>query len=402
MSKITSFIVIALLSVPFCFSQNDFSQWRGPNRNGIYPEKNLLTEWPEGGPELLWKYDQLGSGFSSVAATTNRVFATGTIDSITYVFSFDPKGTLLWKKPLGPDWMGEWPGIYSSPVISKGYGFVVNSLGVLYCFSTENGSICWSKDLFREFDGRQITGGFLDNLILDGDTLFCAPGGAVNNIVALSQRTGKLIWKSKGDTTVTGYGSPILIRDRDKKLYVYQDANSIRALNTTNGQLDWKYSRKAPTPNTPLYRGGQLFALDEQGSFMLRLAGKDAGVQLSWKNPDFFSFQGDAVLINDQIFGKGKGKKFCCIDWLTGQEIYSTPIKAMVVMVIAADGLLYCYDFNGTVTLLKPLGDRFETRGSFAIPGGIVEHCSHPVIQDGKLYIRHDNSLFVYNISKEI
>jgi len=392
--------LLAFLLFSNCFAQNEFAQWRGPNRDGIYPDKNLLTEWPAAGPKLLWKYDNLGSGFSSAAATTDRVFVTGTIDSISYIFSFNPSGVLLWKKPLGPDWMGEWPGIWSTPAIAGDKGYVVNSRGVLYCFSSASGDVLWTIDLIREFDGRKNSSGFLDNLIVDGDTLYCSPGGATKNIVALNRQTGKLIWESKGDAPVTACGSPILIENNGKKLYVYQDANSIRALNTSNGQLAWKYNRKAPTPNTPVYRKGLLYSLDEEGSFMLRIDGGNPGILVSWKNPELSSFMGDAVVINDRIYGKGKEKKFCCVDWLTGREIYSMPAKAMVVAVISAEGLLYCYDFDGNVTLLKPLEERFESCGSFRISGGNVEHCSHPIISNGQLLIRHDNSLFVYKISK--
>lgn len=390
----------AAFAISFGYSQNDFSQWRGPNRDGIYPDKNLLTEWPAGGPKLLWKYDNLGSGFSSAAATADRVIITGTIDSITYVFGFNPNGTLLWKKPLGPDYMGEWPGIYSTPVIAGNQGYVVNSRGVLYSFSTASGDIMWSIDMVREFNGRKSDSGFLDNLIVDGDTLYCSPGGTSKNIVALNRKTGKLIWESKGDVAVTGFGSPILIVNNGKKLYVYQDASSIRALDTSNGQLVWKHLRGTSTPNTPVYREGMLYALDEQGSFMLRLNGGNPGVIVSWKNPELCSFQGDAIVMNNRIYGKGKKGKFCCVDWLTGRDIYSMTSKSAIMNIISAEGFLYCYDFDGNVTLLKPLDDRFETRGSFRIPGGNVEHCSHPVISNGQLLIRHDNSLYVYKISK--
>jgi outer membrane protein assembly factor BamB len=393
--------LMAFLAFPNCFAQNDFAQWRGPNRDGIYPGQNLLTQWPAGGPQMLWKYDDLGIGYSSAVATSNRVYTSGTIDSISYLFSFDPKGTLLWKKPLGPDWTGEWPGIYSTPVINGDLGYIANSLGVVYCFNSGNGDVVWKRDLMKEFMGYQVGRAFLDNLIVDGEVIYCAPGGAGKNIVALNRKTGNAIWESKGDGKVSVYCSPILIETGGKKLYVYQADKTLIAINTANGEIVWTDKKlRSIASNTPIFRNGYLFTLADEGSEMLKISDDGLSFTKVWQNPDFYCFQGDAVVINDRIYGKGKGKVVACADWKTGRILYTTPAAAMVINIIAAEGLLYCYDFNGNVSLLKPLDNKFENCGSFSIPGGRVEHCSHHIINDGRLYIRHDNSLFVYNIAK--
>ena len=95
MRTITLFFILFLCLESF--SQQEISQWRGPNRNGVYPEKNLLTKWPDGGPKLLWKFEELGKGYSSAAVTSTRLYTAGSIDSTLYIFSFDLSGKLLWK-----------------------------------------------------------------------------------------------------------------------------------------------------------------------------------------------------------------------------------------------------------------------------------------------------------------
>lgn len=337
MKKQLSIFALILFSICNSFAQSDFSQWRGPDRDGFFPGSNLLTSWPANGPKLLWKYDHLGPGFSSPAVTDHRIYTAGAVDSTCNIFCFDQNGSLLWEKPLGRDFMGEYPGTYSTPVISGDLGYVTTSLGSLYCFSASNGSVVWSKDLIKEYNGTPVKAGFLDNLIVDGDILYCAPGGAGKNIVALNRRSGALIWASKGEREISGYGSPILIDHKGKKLYVYQDAGSILALNAADGTLVWRHPRNSETTvGTPL----------------------------------------------------------------TGRTIGSIPTKAMVVTSIAADGLIYAYDIDGAFSLLKPVDSGLETVGSFAVNGGTKYHCSHPVISDGKLCIRHDNSLFVYDIAE--
>lgn len=399
--KALLWIAAALMVVPSLVAQQEPTGWRGPNRDGTYPDKNLLTQWPAGGPKLAWTYDKLGPGYASAAVTGTRIFTTGMIDSTGHIFCFDLNGTLLWRKPLGRDYVGEYSGTYSTPVITGDMGYVVNGFGVLYCFSASHGGVIWSKDLIKEYNGPKNTNGFLDNLIVDGDILYCAPGGATRNIVALNRKTGSLVWASSGEQEVKGFGSPTLANVNGRKYYVYQDAGSILALNTTDGTVAWRYKRNSETTvGTPLFHDGYLFTLNEEGSILLKLADGNTRPQVAWTHSDFFPLEGDPVLIGNRLYGKSKGKKYLCVDWLTGRTIGSIPTNSMVVTSIAADGLIYFYDIDGNFSLLKPVESGVETIGSFKIPGGTKYHCSHPVIKDGRLYVRHDNSLFVYHISK--
>jgi len=401
MKKQLSIFALTLLSICHSFAQSEFSQWRGPNRDGSFPGSNLLATWPADGPKLLWKYDNLGSGFSSPAVSSSRIYTAGAVDSICNIFCFDQSGNLLWEKPLGPDFMGEYPGTYSTPVISGDLGYVTTSLGSLFCFNANNGSVVWSKDLIKEYNGTTGKVGFLDNLIVDGDILYCAPGGAGKNIVALNRKSGALVWASKGEREISGYGSPILISHMGKMFYVYQDAASILALNAADGTLAWRYTRPSETTvGTPLYHEGYLFTLNENGGILLKLGDGNSPPEVAWTHPDFFPLEGDPVLIGNRLYGKSHGKKYYCVDWLTGRTIGSIPTKAMVVTSIAADGLIYTYDIDGVFSLQKPVESGLETVGYFAVKGGTKFHCSHPVISGGRIYIRHDNSLFVYQITE--
>lgn len=391
--------VVALLACSGLFGQQEIAQWRGPSRNGVFPESNLLTHWPENGPELLWKFDDLGRGYASASVTSDKVYTVGLIDKTTYAFCFDLKGKLLWKKPLGPDYTGQWAGTYSTPTICDGAGYVVNSLGVLYAFSASSGDVLWKNDLIKTFNGPDSTEGFLDNLILSGDTLFCTPRGGQNNLVALNKKNGQLIWASRGQGQVKDYTSPVLIKTGNKSLYVNQTASSIFAVDTKNGQVVWSYRKPGEaSPNTPIFVNNLLYSIDGKGSLTLKLSEDGKQVTEAWKNPDLFSMQGDAVVIGDRIYGRGRNK-MTCADLATGKTLFSEPLKSPITTIIAADKMLYCYDFDGKFYLLKPLADRFEHCGSFVVRGGSEEHCSHPVIKDGRLYIRHDNSLFVYQVS---
>ena len=400
-------LLIALITVAIfsqCTSKQEIAQWRGPDRNGIYPEKNLLTQWPDSGPKLLWKYDELGSGYASAAVTSNRVYTVGAIDSINYIFTFDTGGKLLWKKKLGPEWMSQWPGMRSSPVIYKGLGYALSGLGVLYCFNAENGDIIWQKDIKKEYNGLCVEGFFCENLVIDGDKLFCTPAGADAYVVALNRKTGDLIWKTKGTNDSTAFASPILIELGGKKFFVNQTKKFLFSVNAETGELAWKYKlNDFPMPGTPFFRNGYLYAVDswKSGGLMLKLSDDGSSVKEVWRSAAIASQQGDMVVLGDRMYGNGsKGRKFACCDFSTGNEIFSDSTKAWINNIVSAENLLYCYDIKGEFKLLRPTEKGFDKVGSFKVKGGTGYHCSHPVIKDGRLYVRHDNSLFVYDIAK--
>jgi outer membrane protein assembly factor BamB len=137
------------------------------------------------------------------------------------------------------------------------------------------------------------------------------------------------------------------------------------------------------------------------GSFMLKIADNGKNVSEIWRDSDLSISMGDAILLGDRIFGYSYNKRLLrCVDWNTGKELYKDSIKTESIVLISAMNLLYSYDNDANFSLKKALVNGFEKLGSFKVIGGRMQHCSHPVIKNGRLYIRHDNSLFVYNISK--
>ncbi|NVO09665.1 MAG: PQQ-like beta-propeller repeat protein [Bacteroidales bacterium] len=404
-------IVASIIAIAFftqCSSKQEVAQWRGPERNGIYPEKNLMTQWPATGPQLLWKYDSLGKGYSAAVVTSNKVYTIGTIDSISYVFAFNTEGILLWKKKLGVDWTKNWPGIRSTPTIYNGLGYVINGLGVLYCFDAENGNIVWSKDIVKEYKCVFLGYGFCENLVIDGEKLFCTTASTDADVIALDRKSGDLIWKITGSNDSTSYSSPILVQIGENRFFVTQTNKRLISVDIKTGKLAWEYQLKgSPLANTPIYRNGYLFAVDnwKAGSFMLKINDNGYSISEVWRNSNIETQQGDMVLLGDRFYGLAGGdkKEFGCYEWNTGKEIYSDSMKVDIANVISAEGLIYCYQLRGgLVKLLKPKENGFEKLGSFKIKGGTEQlHCSHPVIKDGRLYIRHDNSLFVYDIAKK-
>lgn len=414
MKKITNLTLLVLISAFVgCNLFNDkteISNWRGPDRDGIYHETGLLTEWPEEGPELLWKFEELGIGHATVSLISDKLFTAGTIDSITYIFSLDLDGNLLWKKETGPEWMKNFPGVRSTPMIYDDLGYFLNGLGKLFCFNTDNGDFLWEKDLFKDFDGQNITWGITENLLIEGDTLYCTPGGVEANVVALNRITGDIIWKSKGDGKLSSYSSPRIMDLNGKRFLITFTDASIISINLENGELAWKYpifNKGDSHSNMPLIRNDSVFLLTgyQDTTRLFKVAEDGYSVEVIWENVLLDVGMGDAVLIGDNLYSSANVKGILySIDWKTGKENYSEELvskgRLKGSVVTSAEGLLYVYGFTGKFELKKPTVNEFETLGVMQIGGDEFNHWAHPVIKNGRLYIRYDSTLWVYNIKK--
>ncbi|MCJ7450052.1 MAG: PQQ-binding-like beta-propeller repeat protein [Bacteroidales bacterium] len=140
-------------------SAQDVAQWRGPNRNGIYNETGLLKKWPDGGPEMLWHFDELGEGYTSAAVTRNGIYTTGLINGNGFIYAFDLKGNLRWKKEYGREWTESHGGVRSTPLVINDKLYFITSFGNLFCMNTSNGQVIWTIDTFKEYGGRNISWG---------------------------------------------------------------------------------------------------------------------------------------------------------------------------------------------------------------------------------------------------
>lgn len=382
------------------------SQWRGENRDGIYHESGLLKEWPDSGPELLWHYDELGDGHTSATVIDDMVFTAGEIDETGYIFAFDHNGSLLWKTAYGEEWTESYPGARATPLYHEGNLYTLSSFGRLACLDATSGDINWTVDVLNSYDGRNIKWGITENLLIDGEKLFCTPGGVNANVIALNKNTGELIWKSKGNGEKSAYCSPQLVNHNGRHIFVTMTESHIIGLDAANGRLLWKHyqpNQYSVHANTPLYHNGSLYCLSGygKGGVMLGISDDGESVEEIWRNSTLDSRLGGVVLINGRIYGSGdKSRTWICLDWESGEELYTSK-ELTKGSIISAGGMLYWYSQGGQVALVEPGDNEFRIISTFDVPYGSMQHWAHPVIYDKKLYIRHGNSLMVYSIAAQ-
>jgi outer membrane protein assembly factor BamB len=314
------------------------------------------------------------------------------------------KGNLLWKKEYGPEWTESHFGVRSTPLVIKDKLYFMSAFGKLFCMSTSNGNVIWTIDTFKEYGGRNITWGVTENLLYDIGVLFCTPGGPHASVIAVNRTNGKLIWKSEGKGEKTAYCSPLLINLPARKLLVTMMETSIQGYDASSGKMLWSFKHSTDpfvSPNIPVYNDGYLYCTSGYGlgGVMLKLAPDGSSVREVWKNSSLDPKIGGVVVLNGRIYGAGdRNRMLFCLDWKTGKQIYSIDQLAPG-NIIADNGLLYIYSEMGKVALVEPKPDGFNIISSFNVPLGSGTHWAHLVINNKRLYVRHGNSLMVYDIA---
>ena len=405
-SPLTHLILLPLFLVLLTtsLSAQEVLQWRGADRRGFYHETELLQSWPIGGPELIWEFPEAGSGYSSPLITNHRIYITGEIDTITYLFALDKSGKLIYKTPVGKEWTINYPGSRATPTLVDDLIYVTTGMGTVACLEAADGNVRWSLNMQQDLHAPGITFGYAEALLVDGNTVFCAPGNPDTNVVDLDRFTGKIQWICKGLGEHTAYCSPLLIRLPERDIMVTFTAHALLGIDTKEGTLLWSHTQDSEGDvhiNTPWYEDGFIYYItgDGNGSVKLKLSDDGTAITEVWRNKACDNTMGGFIKLGNYIYTASYEKrKWYVQDATTGANVDS--VKFDKGGTIFADNMLYLYNERGQLGLFKPNGPTMEMVSSFKITRGTKAHYAHPVICDGIMYVRHGNSLMAYNVKK--
>lgn len=400
-------IILLSLSIimSFAIDAQTPTRWRGPDGNGIYNETGLLKKWPDSGPEIIWSFEGLGEGHSSPAFANDVIYLSGMTDNTGYIFVLDTDGNLKKKFPYGPEFHESYPGSRSTPVIAYDLLYIYSGHGVLTCMNAKTGEIKWRKDAFKDFDGKNIRWGVTETVVVDGEKVYFTPGGKKNNVVALNRFNGEKVWSSPGKGSLSAYCTPLLVEIDQRKLLVTMTADYIIGIDAANGKLLWSHpqtNRYSVHANTPIFYKGDLFCFSGYGKGGVKLDMSDDGssVKKDWFNENLDSRIGGMVVVDGFLYGSGdQNREWRCVDWETGKEKYAVTDLGKGVT-ISADGMLYCYSDRGELGLAEATPEGFNLVSQTRVELGTGQHWSHPVISEGRLYLRHGNTLIAYSIKQ--
>lgn len=397
-------ILVAVLFFECTKKKEPVSEWRGPNRSGVYNETGLLTQWPAEGPKLLWAIDSTGQGYGSPVLTEDQLFINGEIDSTGYLFAYNLSGKLLWKSAYGTEWMKNFPGSRSTPTVVGNLIYVCSGKGDIACFDKRDGIKKWSINMISDLQGKLNMFGYSESLLVNGNLLYCNPGGAENNVVALNRFNGQKIWSQRAKGELEAYNSPIVVKRGKLDLLLTFSEDCFLGLNGQTGELLWTQPQDTAGNlhgNIPIVEGNDLIYVSGDGNKTVKLNLSDDGRTISevWRNPNFDNIMGGIVKIGDKIYGTGHRKMYLkCLDLKSG--LITDSLKMFRGSTIAADGMLYIYTEKGEVNLVNPKPEGMQLVSSFKVTKGTKEFFTHPVIHNGVLYIRHGEALMTYSIRK--
>jgi outer membrane protein assembly factor BamB len=325
------------------------------------------------------------------------------VDSVNYFFALDRSGKILWKTPIGKEWVANYPGDRTTPTIVDNLAYVTAGWGTVACIDLQSRKLLWSVDMISGLHGRINRFGFSESLLVNGSFVFCMPGGVDTNVVALDRFSGKIGWICKGLGQIPAYCSPQLVKLPERNVLVTFSQTALLGIDAGNGRLLWSHKQEGEGDvhvNTPQYENGFLYYItgNGNGAVKLKLSEDGTGITEIWRNPACDNTMGGFIKINDFIYTSSYEKRYWySLETNTGKITDS--IKFDKGTTNYADGMLYIYNEKGQVGLVRPTGPAMKMVSSFRVTRGTKAHYAHPVISWGVLYVRHGKSLLAYDIA---
>ena len=397
---------------------DDWPQWRGPNRDGHSKEARLLTEWAKDGPRLIWQVKDLGSGYSTPSVVGGRVYLAankGLEDE--FVKALDTKdGSTLWSTRIGKVGPNrdsqQYPAARSTPTVDGTALYALGSDGDLICLDTATGTVRWHKSLQAAFDGKPGRWAYAESPLVDGDLVVCTPGGAKATLVALNKNTGEVMWKCAiPGGPIAGYASIVIADAGGVRQYVAYTGGGLFGVEAKTGKFLWRYDKTTGPVGmsvlTPVVRDGIVYSgTDNLGGAAVRLSvqGDAAKADEVYRGPKLPKTIGGAVLVGGYLYGSSGGTVVCA-EFKTGQLKWSERSVAPA-SVCYADGRLYLHGQGGEVALVEATPEAYRELGRFAPPNPPTQRANrgekawaHPIIANGRLYIRDADCLWCYDIN---
>jgi len=392
------------------------AQWRGPNRDGIYPETGLLKEWPENGPDILFTTEGIGKGFSSAVATSEKIYVTGIIDTIEYISCLDLKGNILWQKPYGRSWNQSYPETRCTPTVDEDRVYVITGMDYLTCFNAQNGAEIWSVDIHEKYQSEWDMFGVSESILLVGDKLIVTPAGPLTTVIALNKYSGELIWQSKSLEAHRSNMSPMAIDHCGKKYIITADQTHLLGADANNGDILWTYQynfldenndNSTILANTPIYKDSCLWVSNgwDVKSVMLEIAPDGKSVYEKFADHTFDNQNHGVVLVDGFLYGSNftgrQTGKWVCMNWETGEIVWIGDFHNKGP-VIYADGMLYIQEEKrGNMALVKADPKAFEIVSTFRMDAGAGPYWARPTIYNAMLLVRHGEVLRAYDIHQK-
>ncbi len=428
-------LILILLALAVAQAE-DWPQWRGPKRLGVWEETGILDRFPAEGPQRSWTRP-IARGYAGPAVAAGRIFVTDyrpteNRKGIERVMALDENdGSTLWEQEWAVDYAGlQYPlGPRTTPTVDGDLVYVLGSMGDLLCLKVDDGTVVWQHNYMRDYAAELPTWGFVAAPLVDGDRLITLVGGSPDaKVVAFNKRTGDEIWRSMDANAEPGYDPPMIVEAGGTRQLIVWHPTAVASLNPETGDVYWEQPFKIQaglTVATPvLSEHGLLVSAFYNGSRMYRLLPDRPAAELLWKGNSDSEIDTDGlhslvttpVVDGDYIYGIGSYGHLRCIDARTGKRVWETLDLTMenarwasgqivrhgdryfinndrgelVIARFTPEG----YEEIDRAALLKPTNPLRRRREFGAV------HWTHPAYANGHIVIRNDEEIVRFSLEQ--
>jgi outer membrane protein assembly factor BamB len=422
--KTRTLVPVLLVGSVVLLTAADWPQWRGPDRSDISHETHLLKHWPAQGPRLLWTFNGAGNGYAGPAIVGDRLYLMGANDSGEFLLAIDVKtGEKVWSGDVGSFYKNNYgSGPRSTPTVDGDLIVVLGANGDLVGFDrVSGGKKWWVKLTDKNGIGGRIPGwGYSESPLIDGPRVVCSPGGPKGTIAAFDKNNGEVLWRTKALTDDAAYSSIVIAEIAGKRQYIQQTMKGIVGLAPEDGSVLWSYPRgeyRTAVIPTVVVRDGLIYCVSGYGAGAALLKVEHSNGKFEVKNlyesdarKVMDNKHGGVVAVGDAVFGWSDSKRgqWVCQDLKDGHEVWSST-KLGRGSLTCADGNLYCYsEKDGTCVLVPATRDGWQEKGRVTVPRHPEKRefnnnvWTHPVVANGKLYLRDQEFLFCYDVKENL
>jgi outer membrane protein assembly factor BamB len=387
----------------------DWTEWRGAGRHDHSPDSGLLKTWPAGGPKRLWMNTDAGLGYAGFSIAGNRLFTLGLRGEQEFLICLDTDtGKELWATPAGAKYPNGWgDGPRATPTIDGDHVYAMGGQGTLVCAKISDGKTVWQKSMTADLGGKLADWGYTESVLIVDNKVICTPGGPKGTLAALDKATGKVLWQTAELTDNAQYSSPILANHAGKPQIIQLVMSKFFGVDPATGKVLWQHpfpGRVAVIP-TPIYHDGHVYVSAGYGvGCVLVKLGADNSVSEVYANKVMKNHHGGVIRVGDHLFGYSDGPGWVCQNFKTGEEVWAGK-KLGKGAIHFADGHFYCLDEgSGDLALVELSLDGWVEKARFRLdpqtkqrnPQGRI--WTHPVVVNGRLYLRDQELLYCYDV----
>jgi len=425
--RITVLVLIIATVAPLA-GADDWPQWRGANRDGVWRETGLLKSFPDKQVKVLWRA-KIGPGYSGPTVADGRVYVTDRWDegpTHERIHCFDARtGKKLWTHsypcryrvgfPLGPR---------ASVTVDDGLAHVLGTMGHFHCLDAKTGAVIWKQDLTKTYRARRIMWGFAAAPLVYGDLLILHIGGSDGGcIVAVDKKTGHERWKAIDDGM--SYSAPIIVKRGENDILICWTKNFLVGLAPKTGKVHWQIPYKIMknwqmSSITPLIEDDYVYvSACYDGSMLVKLSADGLKATKLWRSRGVAYGKTDAlqcvhstpVVFGGHIYGFDSRGEMRCIKTATGARVWEdltiTPKKEKwgTAHMVQNGKTTWIFNEQGEVIIaeLSPKGCRQLSRAKLIEPThpmiGRKVCWSHPAFANKCIYARNDRQLVCGDLS---